>query len=50
MSDSRPTRSRKVSVVTDVVAVLVTAVSTAVIAGHEFNDVPESNQFHGSIS
>lgn len=48
MSESRP--RRKVSLVTVVVLVLTTAVSTAVIAGHEFNDVPNSNQFHGSIS
>lgn len=51
MSDSRPNHRRKVSLVTVVVLVLTTAVSTAVIAGHDFpGDVPESNQFHGSIS
>lgn len=50
MSDSRPNYRRKVSLVTVVVLMLTTAVSTAVIAGHEFNDVPNSNQFHGSIS
>lgn len=51
MSDSRPPRSRNVSLVTVIVLVLTTAVSTAVIAGHDFpGDVPESNQFHGSIS
>lgn len=50
MSDSRPNHRRKVSLATVIVLVLTTAVSTAVIAGHEFNDVPNSNQFHGSIS
>jgi len=50
VSDSQPKQRRKVSLVTVIVLVLTTAVSTAVIAGHEFNDVPNSNQFHGSIS
>lgn len=50
MSESRPLRNRKLSLLTVLVLILTTAVSTAVIAGHEFNDVPNSNQFHGSIS
>jgi hypothetical protein len=50
MSDSRPNHRRKVSLATVIVLVLTTAVSTAVLAGHQFSDVPESNQFHGSIS
>lgn len=49
MSDSQSHRGRKVSLVTVIVLVLTTAVSTAVIAGHSFSDVPDSNQFHGSI-
>jgi len=50
MSDSRPNHRRKVSLATVIVLVLTTAVSTAVIAGHDFTDVPNSNQFHGSIT
>ena len=50
MSDSRPLKNRRLSLLTVLVLILTTAVSTAVIAAHEFNDVPNSNQFHGSIS
>jgi len=48
MSDS-PRRLRGMSVTTVVVLVLTTAVSTAVIAAHNFNDVPDSNTFHEDI-
>lgn len=50
MSDSRSPMNRKLSLTTVLVLVLTTAVSTAVIASHQFTDVPDSNQFHGSIS
>jgi len=50
MSEPRSLRNRRLSLTTVLVLVLTTAVSTAVIAQHDFNDVPNSNQFHGSIS
>jgi hypothetical protein len=51
MSDSRPHGGRKLSLTTVLVLILTLAVSTAVIAAHDFPaDVPDSNQFHGSIS
>jgi hypothetical protein len=50
MSGPRHRQVRRVSLTTVIALVLTTAVSTAVIAAHRFNDVPNSNQFHGSIS
>lgn len=49
MSDSRPRRMRRVSITTVMALVITTALSTAVIAAHSFNDVPDSNTFHEDI-
>ena len=46
MSDTRPNRLRRVSVVSVVALLFTTVLATAVIA---FDDVPDDNQFHGSI-
>ncbi len=48
MSDS-PRRLRRVSITTVVALVLMTAVSTVVIASHSFSDVPDTNTFHEDI-
>lgn len=48
MSD-KPRRARRLSITTVVVLLLTTAVSTAVIAGHNFTDVPDTNTFHEDI-
>lgn len=46
-----PGRFRRLSTTTVIALTLITAVSSAVIASRSFpSDVPESNQFHGSIS
>jgi hypothetical protein len=50
MSDSRPRRFRRISVVSVAALMVTTVLSTAVVASHIFTDVPDSNQFHGSIS
>lgn len=50
MSEQRPRRMRRVSLMTVVALVLTTVVSTAAIAAHVFTDVPDSNQFHSSIA
>lgn len=49
MSDSRPRRFSRVSITTVIALVLTTGVSTAVIAAHNFTDVPDSNTFHEDI-
>jgi putative Ca2+/H+ antiporter (TMEM165/GDT1 family) len=50
MSEHRPRRFRRLWVIIATAAALTTAVSTAVLASHVFTDVPDSNQFHGSIA
>jgi len=50
MSDKQSPRMRRLTLTTVVALALTTMVSTAVLAGHEFDDVPNTNQFHGSIS
>ena len=51
MSDKQSPRMRRLTLTTVVALALTTMVSTAVIAAHDFpGDVPDSNQFHGSIS
>ncbi|HVR77973.1 MAG TPA: S-layer homology domain-containing protein [Acidimicrobiia bacterium] len=49
MSDIRPRRVRRVSITTVIVLAITTALSTAVIAAHNFNDVPDTNTFHEDI-
>lgn len=50
MSQNRPRRLKRMSVVTTLALVMTTGLATAVVASHVFTDVPESNQFHGSIT
>lgn len=50
MSDSRSNRTRRVSMLTVLALVLTTGIATTAIASHVFTDVPDDNQFHGSIS
>ena len=50
MSEIRPRRFRRVTVVSVVAVAISTIISTVAIAAHVFTDVPDSNQFHGSIS
>ena len=50
MSESRPRRFRRISVVSVVALMVTTVFATAVIASHVFTDVDDSNQFHGSIA
>jgi hypothetical protein len=45
----KPRKARRLSITTVVVLVLTTAVSTAVIAAHNFTDVPDTNTFHEDI-
>lgn len=45
----KPRQARRLSITTVVVLVLTTAVSTAVIAAHNFTDVPDTNTFHEDI-
>ena len=50
MPDPRPRRFRRFSVVSVAALMVTTVIATAVIASNVFTDVPDSNQFHGSIS
>jgi len=50
MTDTRTGRIRRRFGTIAAVAALVAGVPLAVIAAHSFNDVPDSNEFHGSIS
>lgn len=50
MPQNRPRRMKRMSVVTTLALVLTTGLATAVVASNVFTDVPDSNQFHGSIT
>ncbi len=50
MSQNRPRRLKRMSVVTTLALVLTTGLATAVVASNVFTDVPDSNQFHSSIT
>ncbi len=50
MFQNRPRGIKRMSVVTTLALVLTTGLATAVVASNVFTDVPDSNQFHSSIS
>lgn len=50
MPDPRPRRFRRFSVVSVAALMVTTVIATAVIASNVFTDVPDTNQFHGSIT
>ena len=49
MSDTQSGRARRRMTTIAAALALTVAVPVAVIAAHSFNDVPDSNEFHGSI-
>lgn len=49
MSETRPRRFRRLTVVSVMAVAISTIISTVAIASHVFTDVPDSNQFHSSI-
>jgi hypothetical protein len=50
MSDTHSGRARRRVTTIAATLAMIIGVPVAVIAAHSFNDVPDSNQFHGSIS